>query len=43
MAVARVVSFDRVSTARMEELVRQFESGERDVHGTEMIGLPQPG
>lgn len=42
MAVARVVSFDGVSTERMEELVRQFQSGERDVRGTEMIGLHNP-
>lgn len=42
MAVARVVSFDGVSTERMEKLVRQFESGERDVVGTEMIGLHNP-
>ena len=42
MAVARVVSFDGVTTERMEKLARDVESGERDVTATEMIGLHNP-
>ena len=42
MAVARVVSFDGVTTERMEKLAREVESGERDVPASEMIGLHNP-
>jgi len=44
MAIARVVSFDGVSAAHMEDLKRQMSEGERpeDIPATEMIVLHDP-
>jgi len=44
MALARVVSFDGVSSERMAELQREIEGGERpdDVPATEIVVLHDP-
>jgi len=45
MACARVVTFDGVDSARMEEMKRQMEQGGRpdDVPATEILVLHDPG
>lgn len=44
MAIARVVSFDEVSKARVEEMEREMREGERpdDVPATEIVVLHDP-
>jgi hypothetical protein len=44
MALARVVTFDGVSKERIEEMKREFETGERpdDVPATEIVILHDP-